>query len=86
MAARPGCVAAPCRTDCGRWIRRIDKGWLYIWTRYWTITTMTTIGYGDVSPVTSIGQVVLIIHIAIGYLGLGALLSILANKFASRGN
>ena len=53
---------------------------------YYSVVTFTTLGYGDVSPVTSIGQVVLIIHIAIGYLGLGALLSILANKFASRGN
>jgi hypothetical protein len=29
---------------------------------------------------------VLIVHIAFGYLGLGALLSILATKFASRGH
>ncbi len=53
---------------------------------YFSVVTFTTLGYGDVSPVTVPGQIVLIIHITLGYLGLGALLSILANKFASRGN
>ena len=53
---------------------------------YFSVVTFTTLGYGDVSPVTVAGQGVLIIHIVIGYLGLGALLSILATKFASRGN
>ena len=53
---------------------------------YYSVVTFTTLGYGDVSPTTAIGQGVLIIHIAIGYLGLGALLSILATKFASRGH
>ncbi len=53
---------------------------------YFSVVTFTTLGYGDVSPITVAGQAVLIVHIAIGYLGLGALLSILATKFASRGN
>ena len=53
---------------------------------YYSVVTFTTLGYGDVVPQTVAGQIVLIIHISIGYLGLGALLSILANKFASRGN
>ncbi len=53
---------------------------------YYSVVTFTTLGYGDVSPQTAAGQIVLIIHISIGYLGLGALLSILATKFASRGN
>ena len=53
---------------------------------YYSVVTFTTLGYGDVSPQTVAGQIVLIVHISIGYLGLGALLSILATKFASRGN
>ena len=36
----------------GRWNWKIDKGYIYIWVLYWTITTMTTIGYGDFSPTT----------------------------------
>ena len=53
---------------------------------YYSVVTFTTLGYGDISPVSVAGQIVLIIHIAFGYLGLGALLSILATKFASRGH
>ena len=53
---------------------------------YYSGVTFTTLGYGDVSPTSAIGQIVLIVHIAFGYLGLGALLSILATKFASRGH
>ena len=53
---------------------------------YYSVVTFTTLGYGDVVPQTIVGQIVLIIHISIGYLGLGALLSILATKFATRGN
>jgi len=53
---------------------------------YYSVVTFTTLGYGDVSPSSVIGQIVLIVHIAFGYLGLGALLSILATKFASRGH
>ena len=53
---------------------------------YYSVVTFTTLGYGDISPVSVAGQIVLIIHIAFAYLGLGALLSILATKFASRGH
>ena len=58
----------------------------YIPYLYFSVVTFTTLGFGDLSPLTVAGQVVLIVHITIGYLGLGALLSILATKFASRGN
>jgi voltage-gated potassium channel len=34
---------------------------------YWTIVTMTTVGYGDISPQTPLGQVVASIVMIIGY-------------------
>jgi hypothetical protein len=65
-------------------IDKLDGG--FIRYLYYSVVTFTTLGYGDVSPTSTIGQGVLIVHIAFGYLGLGALLSILATKFASRGH
>ena len=34
---------------------------------YWTIVTMTTVGYGDVVPVTSLGKLIASIMMLIGY-------------------
>lgn len=70
-------------------LKNIGEGGLpggFIPYLYYSVVTFTTLGYGDVAPQTIAGQIVLIIHISIGYLGLGALLSILATKFATRGN
>ena len=40
-----------CETG-GQWQWKIPPGEQYVWVLYWTLTTMTTIGYGDVSPLT----------------------------------
>ena len=47
----------PGEDDCtcvnqGVWKWKIVPGEQYVWVLYWTLTTMTTIGYGDVSPLT----------------------------------
>ncbi len=34
---------------------------------YWCIVTLTTVGYGDISPVTSLGQIIASIIMIIGY-------------------
>ncbi|GAB6063413.1 pentapeptide repeat-containing protein [Deferrisoma palaeochoriense] len=51
---------------------------------YYSIVTLTTLGYGDVVPATAAAQVLAVIEVILGYLGLGGLLSILANKMARR--
>ena len=35
------------------WLWKKAPGEMYVWTLYWTLTTMTTIGYGDISPLTT---------------------------------
>jgi voltage-gated potassium channel len=34
---------------------------------YWTIVTLTTVGYGDISPQTALGQTIAAIIMVIGY-------------------
>jgi len=52
---------------------------------YFSIVTMTTLGYGDVTPSTLVGQVLSVIQVMIGYVALGGLIGIFANKMSRRG-
>ena len=51
---------------------------------YFSVVTLTTLGYGDVTPVSISGQVVAMIEVITGYIMLGGLLSIFSNKIARR--
>ena len=51
---------------------------------YYSIVTYTTLGFGDVIPQNKLGQCVVIMEVVAGYLTLGLLVSILANKVARR--
>ena len=52
---------------------------------YYSVVTLTTLGYGDIVPTTSLGQVLVIAEVCVGYMMLGGLISIFANKMARRG-
>jgi hypothetical protein len=47
---------------------------------YFSIVTFTTLGLGDVLPVTNVGKVLVIAEVVAGYLMLGGLISIFAEK------
>jgi len=51
---------------------------------YFSVVTLTTLGYGDVLPASGAAQVVAIIEVFIGYIALGGLLSIFAGKMSRR--
>ncbi len=51
---------------------------------YFSIVTLTTLGYGDIAPLSVPAQILSIFEALFGYVGLGGLLSILANKMARR--
>ncbi len=51
---------------------------------YFSVVTLTTLGYGDVVPNTTLGQLVAMVEVITGYMMLGGLLSILSNKMARR--
>lgn len=51
---------------------------------YFSIVTLTTLGFGDVLPVTAGQQALVILEVTNGYMMLGGLISIFANKMARR--
>jgi len=53
---------------------------------YFSVVTLTSLGYGDISPRTPPGQLAVMAEVVMGYLLLGGLLSIFSNKMARRAN
>jgi uncharacterized protein YjbI with pentapeptide repeats len=51
---------------------------------YFSIVTFTTLGFGDITPNGGIGEIIVSLQVIFGYLTLGLLISILANKVARR--
>lgn len=51
---------------------------------YYSIVTLTSLGYGDIVPSSSLGQLLVVVEVCLGYMMLGGLISILANKMARR--
>ena len=51
---------------------------------YFSVVTLTTLGYGDVLPISMPAQLVTMAEVFLGYVMLGGLLSIFANKMARR--
>ena len=53
---------------------------------YYSVVTITTLGYGDIVPATPVARIITICEVFIGYIMLGGLLSIFTNKMARRGD
>lgn len=59
--------------------------WSFLTAQYYSIVTFSTLGFGDVVPKCTSGAVLVATEVVIGYLMLGGLISVLANKIARRG-
>ncbi|MGB2097349.1 MAG: potassium channel family protein [Candidatus Puniceispirillales bacterium] len=53
-------------------------------TMWWSLITLTTVGYGDVSPVTPIGQVIGAITALMGVCVVALLTGIVASAFSNQ--
>lgn len=51
---------------------------------YYSLVTYTTLGFGDITPRHWLGELIVIVEVALGYTTLGLLLAILANRVARR--
>jgi len=52
---------------------------------WWTVATVTTVGYGDIVPVTDTGKIVAIFFMFFGIGVLAIFLSVLGTRFYKRG-
>lgn len=51
---------------------------------YFSVVTITTLGYGDALPVSGTAQALVMIQVAVGYMMLGGVLSIFATRMGRR--
>ena len=51
---------------------------------YFSVVTITTLGYGDVLPTSTVAQILVMFQVAIGYMMLGGVLSIFATRMGRR--
>lgn len=51
---------------------------------YYSVVTFTTLGFGDVKPQTELAASIVMVEVMLGYVMLGGLVSIFANKVARR--
>jgi voltage-gated potassium channel Kch len=58
--------------------------WTLFTTTYYSVVTFTTLGFGDITPSTSLAAGIVMIEVIVGYVMLGILISILATKVARR--
>ena len=59
-------------------------GWNFFTAVYYSVVTFTTLGFGDITPLTPVSAIVVMIEVVVGYVMLGILISILATKVARR--
>lgn len=58
--------------------------WDWLAPIYFSFVTFSTLGFGDIHPVTPEARIWVMVEVMLGYIMLGGLISILANKLARR--
>ena len=48
---------------------------------WWCVETVTTVGYGDIAPVTSLGRIVALVYMFFGISLVATLLAVISNTF-----
>ncbi|MFA6393699.1 MAG: potassium channel family protein [Patescibacteria group bacterium] len=69
----------------GTYYYHLIEGWRWLDSFYFSVTTLTTVGYGDLAPRTDAGKIFSIIYI---FVGMGVILGFINSvaRHASEGN
>jgi voltage-gated potassium channel len=71
----------------GAWFYHVREGWSWLDSFYFTIITLTTVGYGDFSPQTSLGKLFTMAYILVGLSIISSFIVLLAeHQQANRPN
>ncbi len=50
----------------GGWFYHLVEGWSWLDSYYFTVITLTTVGYGDFAPQTSLGKIFTMLYVVLG--------------------
>lgn len=64
----------------GTWFYRHFEGWSWLDSLYFTVITLTTVGYGDFSPQTAVGKIFTIVYILLGLGIISSFILLLAER------
>jgi uncharacterized protein YjbI with pentapeptide repeats len=84
------CVLAVLGFACRYWtmeleaFKHLDLPWQPATAVYYSVVTFTTLGFGDIAPMTIPAAMWVMAEVILGYVMLGGLISIFANKLARR--
>ena len=62
---------------------RFVEGWRWVDALYFTVVTLTTVGYGDLTPQTDAGKLFTIFYILVGLGILGGFVALIAEQMRS---
>ena len=60
------------------------EGWSVLDSFYFSVTTLTTVGFGDPAPTTALGKIFTILYIFVGLAVIGGFINVLAKHTFAR--